>query len=490
MFFRNCVLRRAFLLTLFCFIAAACAPPVVEVVPTPDIALLETRTEAQLAARLTAIAPAPTMSPTPTGAPPTLAPTPRATFTPTPIPTAFAPPLVIVHELPNETHNVIVPAWAGDESVLTHFTEPLSIYSVRWTGDGQRLVLVSSHDLAFSRSNERNVFVMRADGAELRMITGDYLSPEAAEGPFVTLAGRVEGAVGPCRITAQGMGAAVDTDDAGQFLLEGVSQSAAWARAICQSDTATYQGDIDLGSASDWAAVVIPVAPGGQGWRDVSFSPDGQQFVGTFYRWRLDEQGEVVYEIQGVLYDVDSGEVGTLQLPEGTEFHGGTWSPDGQRIVGGLSDEDAAYLWQWDIQGASIGELFKLDNPEDEILTIVRPVWSSEGNFIAFELHRWYWWSPPKFRTDLMSVDADGQNAVTLVEADWGWHATQASWGTSSASVVYQYYASETDLGSLMPAQADIWSVTSESPTAVRWTEDGMSFLPAVRPVVISRLAP
>jgi Tol biopolymer transport system component len=252
---------------------------------------------------------------------------------------------------------------------------------------------------------------------------------------------------------------------------------------MCQSDTTTYQGDIDLASAADWAAVVITVTAGVQGWRDVSFSPDGQQFVGTYYRWRLDEQGEVVYEVQGVLYDVDSGEYGTLQLPEGAAFHGATWSTDGQRIVGGVSDEEAAYLWAWDTLGAPIGELLKLDNPEDEILTIVRPVWSPDGAAIAFELHRWYWWSDQKFRTDLMSVNADGQSATTLVEAGWGWHATQATWGTSSASVVYQYYASETDLGSLMPAQADIWSVTRESPTAVRWTEDGMSFLPAVRPV-------
>jgi hypothetical protein len=484
MFLRVSIVQRTLLLVMFCIVGAACAPPVSEVTPTPDIALLETRTEAQLAARLTRIAPVPTPSPTPIAAPPTSLPTPRATVAPTPVQTAFAPPLVIVHRLPNETDNVVVPAWAGDESVLTHFTEPISIYSVRWTNDAARLVLVSSHDFAYSRSNERNVFVMRPDGAELRMITGEHLPPEAASGPFVTLEGRVDGAVGTCRVTAQGMGASVDTDESGRFLLDGVSQSAAWARAICQSDTVTYQGDVDLGAGNDWAAAVISVAPGGQGWREVSFSPDGQQFVGTFYRWRLDEQGEVVYEVRGVLYDIETGEYGTLQLPEGTAFHGAAWSTDGERILGGLSDEEAAFLWAWDTQGASVGELFRLDNPEDQILTIVRPVWSPDGAYIAFELQRWYWWSDQKFRTDLMSVDADGQNPVTLVESEWGWHATQASWGTSGASVVYQYYTSETDLGGIMPAEADIWSVTRESLAAVRWTEDGMSFLPAVRPVV------
>ncbi|MFO7696932.1 MAG: hypothetical protein R6X16_07210 [Anaerolineae bacterium] len=133
-----------------------------------------------------------------------------------------------------------------------------------------------------------------------------------------------------------------------------------------------------------------------------------------------------------------------------------------------------------------------LENKHEIFVNFVAILWNGFffGAYIAFELQRWYWWSDQKFRTDLMSVDADGQNPVTLVESEWGWHATQASWGTSGASVVYQYYTSETDLGGIMPAEADIWSVTRESLAAVRWTEDGMSFLPAVRPVVNGFRAP
>ena len=240
---------------------------------------------------------------------------------------------------------------------------------------------------------------------------------------------------------------------------------------------------VDLSLADDAGAVVIAVSPGGEGWRDVSFSPDSQRLVGTHYTWRLDEQGEIVYEVKGVLYDVETGAYGMLELPEGATFHGAAWSSDGQRIVGGLSDEEAAYLWEWNVQGASVGELLRMDNPEDQILTIARPVWSPDGARLAFELHRWYWWSEEKFRTDLMVVDADGQNVATVIEADWAWHATQASWSSTSAALFYQYFASETDLGGLMPTRADVWSVTIDSGEPVRWTEDEVSFLPAVRPV-------
>jgi hypothetical protein len=475
--------RRALLLLLCSMAVLGCASPEVngEATPPPDIALLETRTAAQLAARLTAIAPVPTPSPTPATAPETPMPTPQPTLTPTSVPTGSAPPLVIVHRLPNESGNVVVPAWAGEETVLTHFTEPMSIYSLRWTNAEDRLSMVSSHDFAYSRTNERNVFLMRADGADLEMLTGDYLPPDEALGPFRSLEGRVEGSTGVCRVTAQGLGSLVNTDESGAFLLEGVSESAAWARAVCQGETVVYQGTADLTLSQNSVPVVITVTPAGQGWRDVSFSPDARQFVGTYYRWRLDEQGEVVFEVQGVLYDVEAGEYGTLQLPEGTTFHGAAWSPDGQRIVGGLADEESAYLWQWDLQGASVGEVFKIDNPEDQILS-VRPVWSPDGLSLAFELHRWYWWSGAKFRTDVMTVGADGQNAATSLEAEWGWHATHLSWGSAGASLFYQYYASETDLGGLMPEQADIWSVALDSLTPSRWTEDGSSFLPAVRP--------
>ncbi len=477
--------KRALILGALCFLVAGCARSERgEITPTPDIALLETRTEAQLVARLTAIAPIPSATMTLTPAPPTPVPTPRPTLTPALVPTVPVAPLVVVNVLPNGTGNIIVPAWAGEEIVLTHFVEPMSISAVRWLPDGEHIGFTSSHDFVFSRDNENNVFVMRADGSEQRMVTGQYVSPEDVAGPFVSLAGRVEGATGLCRVTAQGMASLVDADETGAFVLEGVSQEATWARAVCQGDAATLQGSVDLDLSGGAGEIVIAVSPGGQGWRDISFGPDGERFVGTHYQWRLDDAGEVVYELAGVLYDTAAGEYGRLELPEGMAFHGAAWSPDGERIVGGISDEEMAYLWEWDVQGASVGELYRIEFPEDQILTIMRPAWSSEGTSLAFELHRWYWWSGQKFRTDLMKIDADGQNASSLVEAEWGWHATNPSWGMGGTSLFYQFYASDIDLGGLMPERADIWSVNVDTLERARWTEDGGSFLPAVRPRV------
>jgi len=476
---------RAAVAALLSIILGGCAPAEAGTEPmaTPDIALLETRTEMQLAARLTAIAPAPTPSPVPTHTSAAPQAERQATNTPTPPPVAFVPPLVIVSRSTNDAGNVVVPAWAGEEAVLTHFADPMSIYALRWTNAGDRLALVSSHDFAYSRDNERNLFLMRADGAELEMITGDYVAPEDAPGPFLTLQGRVEGSAGPCRVTAQGMGSLVDVDAAGAFTLEGVPESAAWVRAVCQGDSVTYQGTTDLNLAEQAGPVVITVQPAGQGWRDVSFSPDDARLVGTRYQWSLDEQGEVIYELQGVLYDLESGQYGTLEIPEGMSYHGGAWSPDGSRIVGGLSDEEAAYLWQWDPQGVSLGELYRIDNPEDQMLSIVRPVWSPGGTWLAFELHRWYWWSGEKFRSDLWRIGPDGQNAAPVLEVEWGWHATHASWNAAEDTLFYQLYTSERDLGGLMPAEANIWSVSLETQAAVQLTEDGASYLPAVRPV-------
>ncbi|MGI6368330.1 MAG: TolB family protein [Anaerolineae bacterium] len=480
--FKSLVL--ALVLTLLLLAMAGCGQPSDDAEPTatPDIALLETRTEAQLAARLTAIAPEPT--PTATEVAPLITPEPtaRPTATPTPAPTVMAPPLLIVNVLQNGSANIVVPGWAGVESVLTHYAETMSISALHWLAGSDLVTYVSSHEFAYSRTNETNVFSMRADGSEQHMITGQYLPPDQASGPFVSLHGRVEGAAGVCHVVAQGMASLVDTDDTGAFVLEGVSQSAGWARAVCPQDERVYQGSVSIDAAVPDQEIVITVAPEGQGWRDASFAPDGQRFVGTFYRWKLDDQGEVRFELQGLLYDTAEGEYGRLEIPEGKTFHGAAWSPDGERIVGSLTDEEMAYLWQWDAQGASVGELYHMENSEEEVLTFMNAAWSADGAALAFEVHRWYWWSPEKFRTDLWRVDANGENASALLEVDWGTHATRPSWGAMGTTLFYQLSTSETDLGGLMPTEADIWAIKTDTMETVRWTEDGKSFLPAVRP--------
>lgn len=469
--------------------AASCRPASGEpVTPTPDYALLETRTEERLAARLTAQAPAPTETPTPTQAPPTATPlptTPSPTATPTPGATVSPPVLVFVQKGQNDTTNIIAPSiGAEEEGVLTHFPEPLSIDALVWSKEGDWLALASSHDFIHSRRNERNIFFLRPDGSELRMVTGEYLDPAQAPGPYVTLEGTIAGAQGICRVIAQGAVSPVETNEEQgyAFALTGVPLEATWARAVCQDEAVTLQGDVDLALQEETPPISIPVSAQGQGWRDLALAPGSQRIVGTFYQWEMDEEGERRYQVRGAIYDVATNETTWLEIPEGMDFYGADWSFDGARIIGGLADEEAAYLWEWDTQGQSVGAMLTLENPEDEFLTIVRPRCSPQETGIVFELHRWYWWADPKFRTDLMLLEPGQEEPVPLVVAEWGQHATHPAWAATGAVVFYQNHAQEGDLGSGLPPYSDIWSVSIEEPTPAPWTEDGVSYLPAVRP--------
>ncbi len=398
----------------------------------------------------------------------------------------MAPPvLVFVQKTQNDTTNIIAPSiGVGDEGVLTHFPEPLSIDALAWSKEGDWLALASSHAFVRSRQNERNIFMMRPDGSELRMVTGEYLDPAQAPGPYVTLEGSVEGGRGVCRVIAQGAVSPVETDETADygFSLSGVPQEATWARAVCQDGADTLQGDIDLSLQERAERVTIPVQARGQGWRDVSLAPGSLRFVGTFYEWDLDEEGARRYQVRGAIYDLESGQITWLELPEKKEFYGADWSFDGVRIVGGLADEEAAYLWEWDAEGKSVGAILTLDNPEDQFLTIVRPRWSPQDTGIVFELHRWYWWADPKFRTDLMLLEPGQEQPVSLVVSEWGQHVTHPAWTATGMVVFYQKHAQEGDIGPGLPPYADIWSVPISDPMPAPWTDDGISYLPAVRP--------
>lgn len=467
----------------------ACAPTSDEpLTPTPDYALLETRTEERLAARLAAHAPLPTETPTPTPTVPTptplfVAPSPTATprSTPTPVP----PLVVLVQKMQNETTHIIAPGLnGGDNGVLTHFPEPLSIDALVWGKEADWLAFAGSHAFIRSRDNERNLFVMRPDGSEMRMVTGEFLDPGEAPGPYVVLVGTIEGGKGVCRVIAQGAASPIETDAEQGFAFEltGVPQDALWARAICTNGADTLQGNVDLELQQEQDPITIPVAARGRGWRDVSLAPGSTRMVGTHYEWELDEEDLRRYQVRGAIFDIESGAITWLEIPEGMTFHGADWSFDGERVVGGLASEDAAHLWEWRPTGESVGSIFSLDNLEDEILAVVRPRWSPRETGIVFELHRWHWWGDPKFRTDLMLLDPDQEEARALVISEWGQHATHAAWAGSGRTVFYQSYTLEADTSPGLPPYADIWYISIEEPEPGPWTDDGVSFLPAVRP--------
>jgi len=246
-----------------------------------DISLLETQVAEQLSGTLTAQAPTITPVPTNTPVPPTPAPSPTPTRAP--FVSGEGPFIVFVRKMQEETVNIVLNS-GNTDLVLSRFIGDPSIVDLAWSHDGQWLLFTSAHNYMASRNNERNIYAMRPDGTGLRMLTGDYVDPARAEGPFVTLYGNVVGAVGECLVSAQGAASAVTTTINGAFELPGVPVSATWVRAVCMSNGSTMQGDASLSLKQNIVNNVdITVSNAGRGWTTVALSPDGCRIAGISY---------------------------------------------------------------------------------------------------------------------------------------------------------------------------------------------------------------
>ena len=457
---------------------------------TPDYVALETQVAAKLGATLTAKAPPtqtftpePTrVSPTPTSSP---RPGPSPTSTPEPRPSSARPLLAYARIAQGGAANIVLSDVAREEEqVLTHFVEPLNMCSLAWSRDGEWLIFVSGHDYMHSRSNERNVFVMRPDGSDLRMVTGEYVAPEMAPGPYSALRGRVIGGNGPCLVSAQGAASIVVTGEDGAFELPGVPLSAKWARAVCPNGESALQGDVGLVSLdNNLMPVSITVEAKGQGWLQASLSRDGHVVAGTYYQWTRDPEGEREYRVEGVLYSVEGARIGQLELPPDTRLLGVAWSPGTDQLLGALTGEKSAWLWIWDARGSSLGEFMEIPSPDEEIVGVSNPCWSPDGSQLAFSLRRWLWWEEDKHKTDLMLVSAKGDGLRTLVDSEWGAAANHATWAGDGRRIYYHLSQDLSHDAYCSDTGGDIWVVTlSEEPVSVRWTEDGVSYLPAASP--------
>lgn len=463
--------------------------------PTPDIPALETRVAVKLEGTLTAKAP-PTWTPTATPVPPTATPTvatatPTPTTTPTPKPTGgpseTSVRLAYVRLGQDRSANVVLEPGGGAEGVvLTHFVEPLNMSDVAWSRDGEWLLFVSAHDFMHSRSNERNVFMMRPDGTELRMLTGDYVDPEEAPGPYATLRGKVVDGQGDCLVSAQGAASPVLVAAGGLFELPGVPLSATWARAICHPpDGAPLQGDVDLeASGEELVPVGIPVAPRGQGWTQVSLSRDGALLAGTYYRWSLDDEGAKAYTTSGTIVDLQGEVLAEVQLPKDTTLMGLDWSPVEDNLVGGLTGERGAWLWRWDAQGNSVGAIVEIPNTDQALLGAVNPIWSPDGSRIAFGLRQWHLWEENTSRTELAVYRLEEKEPRVVGPADWGCDADSASWSPDGATVYYELADHVEGDETWTKANGRVWMVSTEAeePTPTPWPGDEERYLPAVDP--------
>jgi Tol biopolymer transport system component len=408
-------------------------------------------------------------------------------MTPTsePTPAPKPPLLAYVRVMADDSANIVLhDAALKKDEILTHFAEPENMSDVTWSRDGEWVVFVSAHDYIHSRNNERNVFMVRRDGTELQMVTGEYMDPSVALGPFVILKGRVVGADGPCVVCAQGAASPVSSDRDGAFELPGVPISSTWVRAVCQREGYALQGDVPLtATAESLLPVTITVEAKGQGSTQASLSRDGRTLAGTFYRWTLDKEGKMQYQMQGVLQDRHGVQLGTLDLPADTTLMGLDWSPTEDRLVGALTGPKSASLWLWGASGTSLGALVQITNTEQEILSAANPVWSPDGTLVAFDLRRWYWWGENKRKTELMVVSSRGQDMRALVQTDWGTVANHASWMADGKGLYFQKAEDSIGVDYWTPTGGDLWTVSVlPGATPMPWTQDGLSYLPAVSP--------
>jgi hypothetical protein len=223
-----------------------------------------------------------------------------------------------------------------------------------------------------------------------------------------------------------------------------------------------------------------------------SYARSGER---SFYTMELD--GSMVFPFTGIPDDAtlvapspDGRTIAYLRLTEGDDLHiwlmdrdGGNrrpflegtrvvshiaWSPDGTRLAFQNSTlDDTDDIWVVDADGS---DAVNLTPDEGSAVVFDRyPVWSADGNRIAFVSNR-------TGGMRLWMMDADGTDAVQLVPA--GVDATESfpAWSTDGAWIAFlSNSAAGYAIGVVRPNGQDYrtWPVEGSDVGRVAWTPDG-----------------
>lgn len=441
----------------------------------------ETETAVMAAYEGTLTARAPTHTPQPTATPELATAVPQPTATRVPFMPNDGPFVAMVRIMPDNSENIILKSLSS-ETVLVRSLAGHSTIDLAWSPDGEWIIFTSAFNNLFSRSNELNIYGMRPDGTQLRMITGDYLNPVQAIGPFVVVSGSVVGGSESCLVSAQGVSNWVSADANGTYELSGVPIGSRWIRAVCEQEDGSLQGSVELNLAEDKANTVdITVKAEGEGWSMADLAPDGCTVAAVHYRWSKTEQGSIETINSGVLLNALGKRVAELQLPDNATLTDLAWSPDGSQIAGSLTFGNHAAIWLWDRNGDSIGSLVEAANPEDTLLSFYHLAWSPDGSKIVVAQQSYAWWSDPKFKTELLSVDVAAGIATMLVPAEYGTHALHPAW-TPDGNTIYYQQASSAPADDPFKINAwQIWQVPAAGGAPTQVTESNSNTLPAIK---------
>jgi Tol biopolymer transport system component len=398
----------------------------------------------------------------------------------------------------------------AQQTALTRVSRPpIYVGAPAWSRDRRQVAFVSNIN-ALGSFDTQSVFLLNADGANARQVTG-FGSLKPHTGPTGTVRGRVvvpdiqigngtiQGSVRTCFVTAQGSTTSAACDDGGNFVLQNVPVGSTFVRV---QGTAVYPNpvpsvtDVFLGFATiavrageTTDAGTITISPTKTTAVEVSWSPDGRRLAVTHevrsQTIQIDADGVLKWKGMGSgqlsLWSTTGDLLNKVSLPglPQYELYSADWSPEGDRLVCGATsvlEESCVALIRPD--GSNPQRIYRAPkgDPFAPIQIVRQCRWSPDGRRIAFtqfsvDLNTMAAWS------DLFVMNVDGAGLRQMTFARPSQHVTSPAWSPDGQFLAFDVQISP-DL--LVTVQStDLYAIRADGTGLTRLTNDGRSYSPA-----------